>query len=156
MKLRNTLSGAALVVGALAWCSPASAAEVLYNQTGFVSGQESFAVPLNISGPGTLTITLSNVAWPDSLASLDMVVGTASGLMGTEMGAGTETFNVTGGQMFAQWFGKAQGPLNLGVYSLDVVFQPSGETVVPLPASIVLLVSGLALLGWQRRPRSTS
>lgn len=156
MKLRNFVSAAALVIGALVWCSPACTAEVMYDRTGFLSGQQSFVLPLDISSSGTLTITLSNIAWPESLASLNLVVGTANGLIGPEMGAGTETFNVTGGRVFAQWFGTAQGPLDLGVYSLNVVFQPSGVTAVPLPASIALLASGMALLGLQRRRRGAS
>jgi hypothetical protein len=154
MKVRKFLSAAVVLAAAIAGIESAGAAQVLYDGTGFVQGQQSFVQSFNISGPGTLTVTLSNVAWPEQLASLNMVLGTASGLMGPEMGVGTETFNVTGGRVFAQWFGVAQGPLDLGVYSMNIVFQSSGVTPVPLPASIALLASGLVLLGWQRRHRN--
>jgi hypothetical protein len=107
----------------------------------------------DISGPGTLTVELSNEAWPAQLGSLNAVVSTAGGLLGPEMTAGTESFQLTGGEVFAQWFGTAQGPLDVGVYGLKIEFQPSGVLPVPLPTSIALLASGLVLLIWQRRHR---
>ena len=100
-------------------------------------------------------MTLTNVAWPEELASLNLVVGTAQGLLGPEMGAGSQSFDITsGGKIFAQWFGTAQGPLDVGVYSMKIMFRPAGETAVPLPASVALLASGLILLVWQRRHRA--
>ena len=156
MKVRNILCAGIVLAAAIAEIGSAGAAQVLYNGTGFVRGQQSFVQSFNISGPGTLTVTLSNIAWPEQLASLNMVLGTARGLMGPEMGVGTETFNVNSGRVFAQWFGVAQGPLDIGVYSMNIVFQPGGVTPVPLPASVALLASGLLLLGWQRRHRNES
>lgn len=140
--------------GALAAVGSAGASEVIYDGAGFIRGQQSGMESFSVSGPGTLTVELSNVAWPEQLASLNMVVSSPTGLLGPEMGAGTESFQVTGGEIFAQWFGTAQGPLDVGVYALNIEFQPSGVTPVPLPTSIALLVSGLALIGWQRRHRN--
>lgn len=141
-------------VGALA-AGSAGAAEVIYDGAGFIRGQQAGMESFNAPGAGTLTVQLSNVAWPVPLGSLNAVISSASGLLGPEMGAGTNTFQVTGaGEIFAQWFGTAQGPLDVGVYALNIEFQPSGVMPVPLPTSIALLVSGLALLGWQRRHRN--
>jgi hypothetical protein len=133
----------------------ASASEVIYDGSGFLTGQQSFEDSFSVSGPGTLTVTLTNFAWPVELANLNLVVGTAQGLLGPEMGVGTESFAVTGGKVFAQWFGTAQGPMNAGSYGLKIEFTQSAATV-PLPASIALLLSGLALLAWQRRERAGS
>jgi len=126
------------------------AAEVLYDASGFVQGQQSFVDSFYLSDPGTLTITLSNIAWPQALAELDLLVSNANGAIAPEMSAGTESFNITGGgRYFAQWFGVAQGPLDLGVYGISMSWQP--VTSVPLPASLSLLLSGLAFLWLLRR-----
>jgi len=140
--------------GALAAVGSAGAAQVIYDGAGFIRGQQAGMESFNISGPGTLTVELTNVAWPVSLASLNAVISSPlSGLLGPEMGEGTQSFQVTTGEeIFAQWFGTAQGPLDAGVYGLKIEFTPNAFPV-PLPTSIGLLVSGLALLGWQRRHR---
>jgi hypothetical protein len=152
MNIRHFPSFAACVL-CTTLAGHANASEVLYDGTGFLTGQQSFVQSFNISGPGTLTVSLSNVDWPAQLASLDMVLSSTGGsLLGPEMGAGTDSFHVDSGLIFAQWFGTAQGPLNTGVYSLNIQFQP-GATAVPLPASIALLLSGLGILAWQRRDR---
>jgi hypothetical protein len=136
-----------LVVGS------AGASEMIYDGAGFIRGQQSGMESFNLSGPGTLTVELTNVAWPVPLSSLNATISSpALGLLGPEMGEGTQSYQVTGGEIFAQWFGNAQGPLDTGVYALKIEFTPS-SIPVPLPTSIALLVSGLALLGWQRRRR---
>jgi hypothetical protein len=153
MNIRQMMMMGMVGAGALA-AGSAGAAEVMYDGAGFIRGQQAGMESFNVSGPGTLTVQLSNVAWPVPLGSLNAVLSSASGLLGPEMGAGTNTFLVTGaGEIFAQWFGTAQGPLDVGVYAMNIEFQPSGVMPVPLPTSIGLLVSGLALLGWQRRRR---
>jgi hypothetical protein len=131
---------------------PANADTVLYDGSGFLTGTQSFAQSFNLTAPGTLTVTLSNVAWPQKLASLNLVFSSANGLMGPEIGEGTYSFAVAaGGNVFAQWFGSAQGPLNAGVYSLKIDFRSISGVPVPLPTSLVLLLSGFALLLWHRR-----
>jgi hypothetical protein len=153
MKFQSILRTMVCVAGlAVASIQTACASEVLYDSIGFLVGQQSFEDSFTVSGPGTLTVTLSDIAWPVALSSLDLVVGTSRGLLGPEMGTGTSTFQVTaGGNIFAQWFGTAQGPLDAGVYGLKVQWAPTAT--VPLPTSIALLLSGLALLAWQRRER---
>jgi hypothetical protein len=153
MKIRQMVMMGMLGAGALA-AGSAGAAEVMYDGAGFIRGQQAGMESFSVSGPGTLTVQLTNVAWPVSLGSLNAVISSSAGLLGPEMGEGIKSFQVmTAGEIFAQWFGTAQGPLNAGVYALKIEFQPSAMAV-PLPTSIGLLVSGLALLGWQRRRRS--
>lgn len=150
MNIRHFLGLMVCLLGA-SGARTAGASEVLYDSSGFLSGRQSFVQSFNITGPGTLTVTLGNVDWPQQLASLNMVLSSGSGsLLGPEMGAGTDSFHVNGGLVYAQWFGTAQGPLDTGLYSLNVRFLPNALPV-PLPASIALLLSGLGLLAWQRR-----
>jgi len=150
MRIQGLLAGMVCAAGILIVAGRAAiASEVLYDNSGFIQGQQSFEQSFNLAGPGTLTVTLTNSDWPQPLANLNMIVSTSQGLLGPEMGAGTETFRFGGGQVFAQWFGTAQGSLDTGVYGMKVEWTPT----VPLPTSIVLFLSGLALLAWQRRER---
>ena len=157
MQSRN-LWAAAIILG-FGFCAlpmtRANADTVLYDGSGFMRGTQSFSDTFNLTAPGILTVTLSNVPWPQKLASLNFLLSSDNGTLGPEMSAGTYSFNiVASGNIFAQWFGTAQGPLNAGVYSLKIDFQPG--TPVPLPTSAVLLLSALALLLWQRRAENTT
>lgn len=156
---RNLSIGAlALVIGGSMGCMRANASEILYDGVGFMQGTQSFTDSFSLSSPGTLTVTLANVAWPTQLASLNLLVSTPSGALGPELNAtnstATATYNVTSGNIVAQWFGTAQGSLDAGVYAMEIQFQPSSNPV-PLPTSIALFLSGIGLLVWQRRTRGT-
>jgi hypothetical protein len=137
-----------------AWAMPAGAARadtLLYDGISVISGSQSSVQSFNVTGPGSLTITLSSIPWLDTVSDLTGFLTTASGMIGTTIGAGSETVDVGAGTYYAHWFGDAQGAYNLGVVGLKISFLPSAAPV-PLPASFVLLLSGLGLLfGWQRR-----
>jgi hypothetical protein len=148
---------AAVICATGLWAASATgakASEVLYDGIGFFTGQQSFQDSFALSGPGTLTVTVSDIAWPTPLSQLDFIVSNTQSLLGPEMGAGTASYKISGAQnVFVQMFGTAQGPLDTGVYGLDIQWTPA-VTAVPLPASVALLLSGLAILAWQRRQRS--
>ncbi len=156
MRIRNFVLTALAAVGGLSLVSTqAEASQVLYDGVGFMQGTQSFSESFSLPTAGTLTVTLGNVAWPQQLASLNLLVTTANGAAGPEMGAGTSSYKVAAGNVYTQWFGTAQGPLDAGVYSLEIQFSPSaGGSQVPLPTSVGLLLSGLGLLVWQRRTRA--
>ena len=154
MNIRSKFVAAVGLLALWSMGSHRADAEVLYDGVGFLQGTQSFTDSFSVSSPGTLTVTLGNVGWPQPLSSLSLLVSSASGAVGPEMSAGTSTFNVSSGNVFAQWFGTAQGSLDAGVYSLEIQFQPNAGSTVPLPTSIALLLSGIALLLWQRRMRS--
>jgi hypothetical protein len=152
MNLRRLLSASILLVAA--WILPADevrADSLIYDGLSLFSGQQSFTESFNLSTPGTLTFTLSNIPWLDTVSNLSGFLSTTSGQIGSTIGAGTETVNVGAGTYYAHWFGDAQGTYNLGVVGMKIEFQPGG-TPVALPTSLVLMLSGLGLLfGWQNR-----
>jgi hypothetical protein len=154
MKSRTFAASAFLALSI--WLTPFAASRadaVLYDASSFVEGQQSFTQSFNISGPGTLTVSITDIAWLDIVSELNCFLSTASGLINPAgNGGGSETFSVGSGTIYAHWFGSAQGIYDLGVIGVKITFQPAGIPV-PLPASLVLLLSGLGVLfGWQRRP----
>jgi autotransporter translocation and assembly factor TamB len=161
MKIWKNMSigAAALLIGWSMGASRAGASEILYDGVGFLQGTQSFTDSFTLSSPGTMTVTLSNVAWPTQLASLDLLVSSPNGgALGPELDAtnstATATYNVAAGNVVAQWFGTAQGSLNAGVYAMEIQFQPTNP--VPLPTSIGLFLSGIGLLIWQRKSRNAA
>jgi len=155
MKYRHFLTASILVLGA--WVLPVTAARadtVLYDSADFVQGSQSFVQSFYISTPGTISITLTGVPWLDSISDLTGFLTSTSGVLGQTFN-GSEDVSVGPGTVYAHWFGEAQGTYDLGVIGVKISFQPA-IAAVPLPASLVLLLSGLGLLlGWQRRQRTT-
>jgi hypothetical protein len=146
---------AVLVWLAASIASPRSARAdvVLYEGAGFIQNEQAFVESFDISTPGTLTVSLSKVSWLDTISNLTCFVNTASGDVGSAFTAGgTESFNVKPGMIYAQWFGNADGTYHLGAYEIKIDFCPTG-TAVPVPASIILLLSGLPAF-WAFRRRS--
>jgi hypothetical protein len=156
MKIRGLLTFALVLTSWMA--APSARADaVMYDASGFIVGNQSFVKSFVTPSAGTLTVTLTNVAWPEQLANLNLLLSSTRGAMGAEMGTGVANFDVKAGEkVYAQWFGTAQGPLDAGVYAIDISFRPSGVSAVPLPTSVALLLSGLLLLFWHRRRDKTA
>ncbi len=159
MKSRTSLIPAALL--AAAWFAPVRAARadtVLYDSSGFIQGAQSLTQSFDISTPGTLSITLTAIPWFDPLKDLTFFVSTADGLQGTLITDGSESLHVSGGtEIFAHWFGQADGPFKFGIYGLKISFHPDAVSPVPLPPSFWLLLCGLGpLFAMRRRPMPRS
>jgi hypothetical protein len=153
MKLRHFLTAGTLA--ATCWAIPAASvqAATLYNTTNLVQGQESFVQSFNVTSPGTLTVTLTQIPWLDTVSGLTSFTSTSAGVLGSSTGAGTENIDITGaGTIYEHWFGTAAGTYNIGAVGIDVTFQPSSVAAVALPTSFIMLLSGLGILfGWQSR-----
>ncbi len=157
MKMKSVMVATLLAVGGCVLPFVAARADVvLYDQANFVSGQEAFTQTLDVTAPGTLTLTLSGVPWLDTISDMNGFLTTASGLIsavdqgGGGAFSGSETFNVGPGTFYAHWFGDAQGSNDLGVLCAKIVFTPSAPAVA-LPASWLLLLSGLVVMARLKR-----
>jgi hypothetical protein len=141
-----------LVVSLIAAVQLARADTVVLAQTGLVIGTQTTDTSVLAPGPGTLTVTLSDLTWPYSLQNLTFSATTASSVLKTLAGVGQTSFDVAGsGTFYAHVMGEAQGLLDIGLYSLKITFQPAA--VVPLPSSGWLLLGALAGAGslWKSR-----
>jgi hypothetical protein len=152
VRLKSLFAATIVVIGAgLLPMSAVQADTVLYNSAGFIQGKQSYVQSFDITTPGTLTVTLTNIPWLDTIADLNCFLTSSSGLIAKAMGVGTESISVGSGMIYAHWLGDASGAYDLGVYGLKITFQPNAAPV-GLPGSLILLLSGLGvLLGWQRR-----
>lgn len=135
-------------------------AEMLVSDTSLVSGTESSVFAFATPGPGTVTLELTDVNWPQQLSSLTFLVSAPNKVLSPWSSAGTvPTYLQLGsaGAYFADVTASAGGSLDLGVYSLEILFTPASSPV-PLPASGGLLLAAclaLLALGFPVRQRQT-
>jgi hypothetical protein len=138
-------AGLALTVcGALGLGSAPSRADVLYAATPLVVGSLASVTDFTVSGPGTVTVTLTDLGFTERLASLTFAATTPTGVITSMSGPGQISFAVTTPGIYSAVIGalaQGAGPLALGWYSVTIGFAPA----VPLPGTLALLLS--ALLG---------
>jgi len=130
---------------------------MLLSQTNLVAGTQTSVASFTVTGPGSLSVNLSNIAWPQSLDSLSFMLSSSDEVVGAWSGSSSDSqsFDVGPGTYYAHVTGTAAGALNLGLYSINITFQPAGT--VALPASGILLISGLlgVMFFLRSRRRST-
>jgi hypothetical protein len=132
----------AVWLGLAALASGSAQAAVVYYNTVLVSGRESlevFALPLD--APGSYRITATDLRWNNTpLEALSFGVFTSTQTLETRVGAGTlEFFKAGPGQVFLQLYARTTAPRFAGL----VWFKGESVAVVPLPASLLLLLSAL-------------
>ena len=155
IRAQRRVLGAVLALAAIAAAPLASADTLLVEASPLVSGTQSDVYTLSTSKAGSVTVSLSNLGWPDRLSTLSFALATSSGVLKTFSGEGQQTIDLgTAGTYYAIVTGTASGHWNLGMYSLRMSFSTLGEGPgpVPLPAAVWLMLSGLAgVLGLTRR-----
>jgi hypothetical protein len=151
--IRHTFTTAALLA-VLCIAAPANA-DTLLTETSLLQGQQSLGYSLKVNGPGTITVSLSDMNWQGRLEDLSFAMAGSTGLVNpalTAAAAGSAlTFTVgEAGTYFACVSGRATGRYGLGLFSLVVTFAAS-TPAVPLPPGIWSLLGGLAGLAALRR-----
>jgi hypothetical protein len=162
-RVRRVFGFALFLLYALA-ATVAHASTLLISDTTLVTGNETAVFSFSVPGPGTVSVQLTNLDWPQALSSLSFMATTGNSVLssGLDAGSGAQSYAFSvpgGGTYFADVMATAGGSLDLGAYSFCLTFKPAGGPV-PLPSSGVLLLCGaLALLGfagWRRRTRGAA
>jgi hypothetical protein len=148
-------------IGRLAWlllCALAAAqvhASTLLTDTTLVTGSQSSVFSFDAPGPGTVTVELSDINWPQPLSSLNFLASSGDAVLSSwsTSGSATQYFQIAaGGPFFADVTATAGGSLDVGVYSLTLLFTPAAP--VPLPSAAALLLAAcLVLLALSRLAR---
>ena len=162
MKLKRwktrTIRGLAMLLLYAVAATVAQASTVLVSDTTLVTGSQSATFSFQAPGPGTVSVQLTDLDWPQALSSLSFMAATPGQVLASGSPSSTMqsfAFQVAaGGAYFADVMAAAGGSLDLGAYSFYLSFTPAG-TPVPLPSSGVLLLCGVAgLIGLLRLRRS--
>jgi hypothetical protein len=131
----------------------------VYADTVLVRGGEYAAVfELPTAPSGTYRVTATDLKWLNvSLQALTFGVFTATGPIETMVGAGTlEFFNAGTSKVFLQLYARPGASKSAGLVGMQV----DSVAVVPLPASLWLLLSALGATGFwrwrERRPATIS
>lgn len=146
MNLTKFLPRAALVavlaVLGMAHVPQARADMMLLADTTMVTGTQSAVLSFTAPSDGFVTANLQNLNWQKPLSSLSFQATSGTDVMSSWSGADskTETFKVTAGNYFAHIVATTADAMDVGLYSLNLSFTPSA---VPLPASSLLLLSGI-------------
>lgn len=147
----------ALLLWALGSAHSARADTLLISPTELFSGQTAAGYQVNVPGPGSLFVSLSDIAYTSGV-SADLTFFLTEGANVLESAIDTTASQTifpalsigSASTLYAYLGGNATGPSDTGLYSLDVVFRPNGDappSPVPLPPSIWLLLGGLAGIG---------
>jgi hypothetical protein len=142
----------ALLTLAGLWSMTGHAEQILLVATPLVQGSLASATAFSVPGAGTVTATLTDLSWPDKLASLTFAATTPTSVLASLPGQGQISFNTSAQGIYSAVVGAVASPsgfLDLGWYSLSIGFAPA----VPLPATGWLLLSGLGALAVTLRQR---
>jgi hypothetical protein len=124
------------------------AAQVVYEDVGFIFGTEATSSQFSISRAGTYEATLSDFQYPSSfeVLSFQLTQGSPSELfeVGRLENTGSFTFDVGVGSYYANIFGVAGGAHEIGLYGLQIT--QLATSAVPLPPAVLLFLSSALVM----------
>lgn len=155
-RIKRILNGVLMTAGLLV-ASQSHAAMVAYENVGFIKGGEGYSDSFHIDSAGTYQAMLTDFVFPNSFSQLGLDVTTADTSMGrvdltSQSNQDSFIFAATPGTYYANVFGVAGSPLDLGLFGVKI--ESFTVPPVPVPAAIILLASGLCVLvqmAWRRR-----
>ena len=144
-----------------AWMSEdASEAADLLDAGVAPDGKTNWGSSLKFSGAGKLTVSSYDLGVPmtlmDRLDSLSFSVSNATSILASHVGDGALTINVNGpGEYFVAFSAtpSATSRFKLPLVSWSLSFEPD-VAAVPLPASVWLLIAGIAWATGMQRKRA--
>jgi hypothetical protein len=145
----RTPARAGWLIGWAAVCAiaaPLARADMLVSETTLVNGTDESVAAFTVTTAGPITVELTNIPWPQALASLSFMLSSANQVISSwsTQTSTVETYQLTPGTYYAHVSGTAAGTMDLGLYSLSIGTQPVAP--VPLPPGAELLAAGLLLL----------
>jgi hypothetical protein len=149
---------AAAVVGAAVLSSMASAhADTLYSQNVMVTSTSAPNVQsLGTVSSGTVTMSVSDLMWPQALQSLSFSITNNQGVLKSLTGPGSLSYLVTGPMtLFADVYAQPNAADGAGLYHINVSFI-AATPAVPLPAAGWLLLSGMVGLATFKKKMTKS
>lgn len=152
LKKTKSLFGALILAGV---CQAGQAA-VVYEETGFITGSDFFTDTFDIVTQGTYRATLTDLEFPEPFETLGLAVTSSTENFGDLIGAGTFTFDATPGTYFANLFATANPVFDLGLYGVKVELIDESVSYIPIPAPVLLFVSGLAAIAAVRRRKTVN
>lgn len=150
-RIKRGFQAVLLALGLWAATGPVQAALVVYEDVGFIKDTGYFSDAFQIAAAGTYKATLTDFDFPSLFDELSLIVSTATTTQGKSLVPGSFTFDALPGTYYASLFGIAGGPLEMGLYGVQI--EQMTVAAVPLPAAAVLLASGLGVLGVMARRR---
>jgi hypothetical protein len=155
MKAKIARCGAGLMAGLvlLLWGLPPAQAAVVtvdaanpYQDVGLVSGFSGTLNPFDIGAAGTYQVRLTDFAFPaDPFDTLRLIITSATEEYARLDGPGSFLFVADPGHYFVSLVWGTAGDFDMGLYGVEIA-----ASVVPVPSSVIMLMSAIGVLAFLR------